>query len=30
VGRVGEIMPIRLSEAYPHDLIGEIVASELL
>jgi len=29
-GRVGEIMPVRLAEAYPHDLVGEIVESELL
>lgn len=29
-GRVGEIMPVRLTEAYPHDLVGEIVESELL
>jgi ribosomal protein S12 methylthiotransferase len=30
LGRVGEIMPVRLTEAHPHDLIGEIVDSELL
>jgi ribosomal protein S12 methylthiotransferase len=29
-GRVGEIMPVRLTEAHPHDLVGEIVKSELL
>jgi ribosomal protein S12 methylthiotransferase len=29
-GRVGEIMPVRLTAAHPHDLIGEIVESELL
>jgi ribosomal protein S12 methylthiotransferase len=29
-GRVGEIMPVRLTEAHPHDLVGEIVESELL
>jgi ribosomal protein S12 methylthiotransferase len=29
-GRVGEIMPVRLTEAHPHDLVGEIAESELL
>jgi ribosomal protein S12 methylthiotransferase len=29
-GRVGEIMPVRLTEAHPHDLVGEIVGSEML
>ena len=29
-GRVGEIMPVRLTAAHPHDLVGEIVDSELL
>ena len=29
-GRVGEIMPVRLTEAHPHELVGEIVESELL
>jgi ribosomal protein S12 methylthiotransferase len=29
-GRVGEIMPVRLTEAHPHDLVGEIAKSELL
>ncbi|HVO83255.1 MAG TPA: 30S ribosomal protein S12 methylthiotransferase RimO [Syntrophobacteria bacterium] len=29
-GRVGEIMPVRLTQAYPHDLVGEIAESELL
>jgi ribosomal protein S12 methylthiotransferase len=30
LGRVGEIMPVRITEAHPHDLIGEIVGSEML
>jgi ribosomal protein S12 methylthiotransferase len=30
LGRVGEIMPVRLTEAHPHDLVGEIENSELL
>lgn len=29
-GRVGEIMPVHLTEAHPHDLVGEIAESELL
>jgi ribosomal protein S12 methylthiotransferase len=28
--RVGEIMPVRLTEAHAHDLVGEIVESEML
>ncbi len=30
LGNVGEIMPVRLTEAHPHDLVGEIVGSEML
>ena len=30
LGRVGEIMSVRITEAHPHDLVGEIVDSELL
>jgi ribosomal protein S12 methylthiotransferase len=26
---IGEIMPVRITEAHPHDLVGEIVESEL-
>jgi ribosomal protein S12 methylthiotransferase len=29
-GRVGEIMAVHLTEAHPHDLVGEIAESELL
>lgn len=29
-GHVGEIMPVRITEAHPHDLVGEIVSAELL
>lgn len=28
-GCVGKIMPVRISAAYPHDLIGELLGSEL-
>lgn len=30
LGRVGEIVPVRITDAHPHDLVGEIVDSELL
>jgi ribosomal protein S12 methylthiotransferase len=30
LGNVGEIMPVRLTEAHPYELVGEIVGSEML
>jgi ribosomal protein S12 methylthiotransferase len=28
-GQVGQIMKVRITEAYPHDLVGEVIASDL-
>jgi ribosomal protein S12 methylthiotransferase len=30
VGQVGKIMEVRITEAHPHDLVGEVIASDLL